>query len=218
MLASEARRRFRSERLLYGLRRNLEVPFDAPKAKIDLTIRPLRPLDVRKLLDLRGDTHGSQIGAAPRALRVHVRMQRLQFLEQGVGTCWVAALSHDDEPCYMQWLIPASDNARIASYFGGIFPRLEPDEALLEYAFTPERLQGQGIMAAAMARIAEQGKTIGARRVITFVDHANGAALKGCHRAGFAEYLQRRDRWRFFRRNPVFEPLPPDFSDSVERA
>ena len=115
----------------------------------------------------------------------------------------------------MQWLIPATDDARVQTYFDGIFPHLEPGDALLEYAFTPERFQGQGIMAAAMARIAEQAAALSARRVITFVDHTNIPALKGCHRAGFTEYLRRIDRWRAFRRVPVFEPLPSDFAGSI---
>lgn len=207
ILVREAQRRLHSDRLRYGLGRELDLVFQAPTAKIDLTIRPLRSDDVPKLLDM----HVEQM--APRG--PYERMHRQRFLRAGIGTCWVAARSADDEPCYMQWLLGPGDNERIAKYFGGIFPRLETDEALLEYAFTPERFQGQGIMAAAMARIAEQARTLGAHRVITFVDHVNHAALKGCHRAGFHEYLVRIDRWRLFRRTPVFEPLPKDFAGSV---
>jgi RimJ/RimL family protein N-acetyltransferase len=206
VLAREAQRRFHSDWRHFGLRRDLEVPFQGPRAKIELTIRELQPDDVPKLLDMRA----AQM--APRG--PYVRMHRLRFLRQGIGTCYVAARTEDDEPCYMQWLMGAADNDRIAAYFDGIFPRLADDEALLEYAFTPERFQGQGIMAAAMTQIAERATSFGARRVITFVDHANLAALKGCHRAGFAEYLVRVDRWRLFRRSPEFGSLPADFLPS----
>jgi RimJ/RimL family protein N-acetyltransferase len=203
VLAREARRRFRSDWRHYGLRRDLRVPFQGPRAKVDLTIRELRPDDAPKLLDM----HAEQM--APRG--PYVRMHRLRFLREGIGTCFVAARAEDDEPCYMQWLIGAADNDRVAAYFDGIFPRLGPEEALLEYAFTPERFQGQGIMAAAMTKIAERAASLGASNVITFVDHSNVAALKGCHRAGFSEYIVRVDKWRAFRRTPEFEPLPPDF-------
>ena len=203
VLAREAQRRFRSDWRHYGLRRDLDVPFEGPSAKIELTIRELRPDDAPKLLDM----HAEQM--APRG--PYVRMHRLRFLGEGIGTCFVAARAEDDEPCYMQWLMGAADNDRIAEYFDGIFPRLGPDEALLEYAFTPERFQGQGIMAAAMTKIAERAASLGASKVITFVDHANIAALKGCHRAGFAEYIVRVDRWRYFRRIPEFKPLPSGF-------
>ena len=80
---------------------------------------------------------------------------------------------------------------------------------MLEFAFTPEAHQGKGIMAAAMARIAERGADLGARYVITFVDHENVPALKGCQRSGFRPYLLRSDRWRLLRRRVSFEPLPP---------
>jgi GNAT superfamily N-acetyltransferase len=199
VLAHEARRRVYSNWRHYGLARNLEESFQAPDARVEIEIRPLRDDDIPKLLGMRDPQ------MAPRG--PYVRMHRLRFLRAGVGTCWVAARVDDDEPCYMQCLIPASQNERIARYFGGIFPRLEPDEALLEYAFTPERFQGKGIMPAAMARIAERAADVGARRVITFVDHENEAALKGCHRSGFQEYVIRTDQWRLFRRSSVFGPV-----------
>jgi RimJ/RimL family protein N-acetyltransferase len=199
LLLSEARRRLHSDWRHFGLRRDLDVPFDRPKAKVQITIRPLRNEDVPKLLGMRDKQ------MAPRG--PYVRMHRLRFVRQGLGQCWVAVRSEDDEPCYMQWLIGAAENEGIERYFGGIFPRLGPDEALLEYAFTPEQFQGQGIMPDAMAQIAEQARDLGAVRVITFVDHTNAAALKGCHRAGFQEYVTRIDHWRLFRRTPSFEPI-----------
>jgi hypothetical protein len=60
-----------------------------------------------------------------------------------------------------------------------------------------------------MARIAEKAQNHGARRVITFVDHLNVPALKGCQRSGFSPYLIRVDSWRLFRRRVSFRPLPP---------
>ncbi|MCS6880719.1 MAG: hypothetical protein RMK84_11405 [Oscillochloridaceae bacterium] len=108
----------------------------------------------------------------------------------------------------MQFLIKPADNARVHEYFGGLFPWLAPDEALLEHAFTPEAFQGQGIMAGAMAQIAVKVLDFGARYVLTFVHADNIPALKGCQRAGFAPYILRHERWRLFRRSVVFEALP----------
>jgi RimJ/RimL family protein N-acetyltransferase len=195
----ELRRRFHSDRVHYGLRRDLAEPFEAPLAKIPLTIRPLRQSDVPSLLGM--DTrHMSERGP-------YVRMHRLDFSREGIGQCYVAA-TDGDEPCYMQWLMASRENPQIARYFHSIFPMLAADEALLEYAFTPEAYQGKGIMPAAMARIAEKAADLGARRVITFVDRENVPALKGCQRSGFRPYLLRHDRWRLFRRRVSFEPLP----------
>ena len=39
----------------------------------------------------------------------------------------------------------------------GELKALRPDEALLEFAYTFEKFRGQGVIAAAMATIAEQG-------------------------------------------------------------
>ncbi len=198
-LGHEVRRRFYSDWLHYGLRRDLAEPFEAPSAKIPLTIRPLRESDLPILLGMDIE-HMSDRGP-------YVRMHRLNFSHEGIGQCYVAA-TDDDEPCYMQWLMPGSENPRIERYFHGIFPTLAADEALLEYAFTREGFQGKGIMPAAMARIAEKATELGARRVITFVNHENVPALKGCQRSGFRPYLIRNDRWRLFRRRVSFQPLP----------
>ena len=197
--AHELRRRFHSDRLHYGLRRDLAEPFAAPSAKIPLTVRLLRQSDLPILLGM-DSRQMSERGP-------YVRMHRLDFSREGIGQCYVAA-TDKDEPCYMQWLMASRENPRIERYFHGIFPTLAADEALLEYAFTPEAYQGMGIMPAAMARIAEKGADFGARQVITFVDHENVPALKGCQRSGFRPYLLRNDHWRFFRRRVSFQPLP----------
>jgi RimJ/RimL family protein N-acetyltransferase len=181
------------------LRRDLADPFEAPSAKIRLTIRPLRSSDLPVLLGMDNEQMSKR---GP-----YERMQRAVFSREGIGQCYVAA-TDEDQPCYMQWLLAGSENPQIERYFHGGFPTLAADEAMLEYAFTREGYQGKGIMPAAMARIAEKAADLGARRVITFVDHENVPALKGCQRAGFRPYLMRNDRWRLFRRRVFFEPLP----------
>jgi GNAT superfamily N-acetyltransferase len=196
----ELHRRLWSNWTHYGLSRDLDVPFEAPDAKIPIAIRSLRDDDLPKLLGLNAD-YVSDRGP-------YVRMHRLNFAGETIGRCYVAATT-GDEPCYMQWLMIASENGAIRRYFKEIFPKLAADEALLEYAFTREDYQGKGVMPAAMARIAEKGRDHGGRRVITFVDHENIPALKGCQRAGFSPYLIRIDRWRLFRRRVSFQPLPP---------
>ena len=208
VVLDELRRRLWSDWTHYGLARDLETPFRAPAAKIPLQIRTLRESDLQKLLGMTAD-YVSDRGP-------YVRMHRLNFVDAGVGTCYVA-VTDDDEPCYMQWLMLARENDGIAGYFKGIFPVLARDEALLEYAFTREDYQGKGIMPAAMARIAEKARDDGARRVITFVDHHNIPALKGCQRAGFSPYLIRVDRWRLLHRRVTFRPLPPGTPYPYER-
>lgn len=202
VLAREARRRLYSNWRHYGLERDLDVAFAAPAAAVSIIVRPLREHDVSELLGM-DDPRMSPRGP-------YVRMHRLNFLREGIGTCYVAATTDGDEPCYMQWLIPASENAAVRAYFGGRFPTLTADEALLEFAFTAERFQGKGIMPAAMARIAEEARGFGARRVITYVDHENVPALKGCWRAGFREYVVRIDKWRLFHRSFEFVDLSPE--------
>jgi GNAT superfamily N-acetyltransferase len=192
-----ARVRLYSRREAVGLRRDLSVPFAVPPAKIPLIVRPLRADDDLSFI-------ASVPGLAPQAAQD--RLGQRWLLTADLPTCWIA-VDPDGTACYMQWLIAPRDNALVRAWWGGLFPELQPDEALLEGAYTAESHRGQGIMSHAMARIAEQARDFGAQRVITFVGHENVGSLKGCERAGFAPYLERRDSWTLFRRRVRFLPL-----------
>ena len=190
--------RIYSNAVSLGLRRDLTVPFAAPAAKRPIHVRPLLPGDDLSCLDVRHPGLSDD--------QVYHRLAQARLLQSGVRTCHIA-VDGEAEPCYMQWLIPASENDRVRAFFGNLYPRLGPDEALLEGAYTPEAYRGQGIMSSAMAQIAERAREFGARWVVTFVDEVNVASLKGCERAGFAPYVRRIERYRLFRRMVTFVPL-----------
>jgi RimJ/RimL family protein N-acetyltransferase len=200
------RLRFSSDSIHYGLRRDVTVPFAAPPAKIDVVVRPLTPQDDLSFLD-------PEPGLPEDVARTR-RGQR-HLVAARLDVCWVA-VDAAGRIAYMQWLITPKDNARIREVWGGTFPQLQPDEALLEGAYTSEAFRGQGIMPHAMARIAESARGLGARWVITFVGDDNVASLKGCKKAGFSPYLERRQSWRLFRRQAVFTLLPEGSRYSFE--
>jgi RimJ/RimL family protein N-acetyltransferase len=183
-----------------GLRRDLRAPHAAPTAKRPIEVRPLTPDDELAWLDVREPGLSDD--------QVYSRLGQARLLRSGIQTCHVA-VEPDGTACYMQWLILSNQNDQVRAFFGNLYPRLAPDEALLEGAYTPEAYRGQGIMAAAMAQIAERADQFGARWVVTFVDEGNGASLKGCARAGFVPYLRRHERFRLFRRHVSFTPVAP---------
>jgi RimJ/RimL family protein N-acetyltransferase len=180
-----------------GLKRDLQVPFRGPTAKIPIGVRPLAAGDDLSAIN-------PEPGLAPD--EAFWRLGQRRLLESGLQTCYVA-ITPDDRPCYMQWVIPASENDRLRAVFGNLYPVLGPDEALLEGAYTPQPYRGKGIMSAAMAQIAERAAEHGARWVITFVDEQNEASLKGCLRAGFTPYVRRHEKFRMFHRAVTFAPL-----------
>jgi GNAT superfamily N-acetyltransferase len=188
-----------SETQSFGLRRDVTVPFQAPDAAFPITVRPLQPSDVAVLF---GTGDGDLSGEALRERKIRQRM-----VDAKLATCYVAVTA-DGQPCYVQWLIGAGENDKIRQIFGDRFPLLAADEMLLEGAFTLEAWRGKGIMAAAMARIAERALDNDARWVVTFVGTGNIPSLKGCKKAGFEPYLERTDSVRFFRHRSRFAPLP----------
>lgn len=192
------RQRLYSDTTAIGLRRDLDVAFAAPHAKIPLAVRPLETSDVDPLLAV-------DEGEATDELIV-LRDLQTWLLREGLGTCYVA-VDEAGRPCYMQLLIGAGENEHVQRYFRGLMPMLAADEALLEGAYTPPQHRGQGIMSAAMALVAERAAAAGARYVITFVNEDNLPSLKGCRRAGFTPFVRRTKRHRLFRRTVTFEPL-----------
>lgn len=182
----------------YGLRRDLEVPFPAPEARLPLQVRPLQDRDVQGLLD----PEAQGIDPAER----QERRVRMDMMRAGLQTPYVA-VTDADEPVFVQWLLGPDQNDGVARHFHQIFPRSAADEALLEGAFTPAACRGKRVMPYAMARIAELAEPLGARYVHTFVSQDNAASLVGCERAGFSPYLTRRVVWRAFRQSVTFVPL-----------
>lgn len=191
--------RMYSDSTSLGMRRDLAVPFTGPSAKIPITVRPLARDDDLSALD-----SAPGLSADERLWR----MAQLRLLRSGLGICYVA-VAPDGKPCYMQWVMPSSENARLGAFFGNLYPKLGPEEALLEGAYTPDAYRGKGIMGAAMTQVAERAADVGARWVITFVDEQNQGSVKGCIRSGFAPYLRRRERFRLFYRHVSFDQIQP---------
>lgn len=189
-----------SEFTRYGLCRDLALPMETPKAKIPITVRPLQNSDLAALFFLEADTSSLEE-------KLEIAWRR-SFVEKGARGGFVAIDMRSETPCYVQWLFGSRDNDFIEQLGG--FPALEPDEALLENAYTPPQYRGLGIMSAAMAMIAEHAADIDARYVMTYVDDQNIASLKGCQRAGFfPKLLHRRYRLGFgLITKDRFEKLP----------
>jgi GNAT superfamily N-acetyltransferase len=189
--------RMYSDSTSVGMRRDLTIPFTGPSAKIPITVRALAAGDDLSALDPAPGLDPDE--------RLW-RLAQLRLLRSRLGICYVA-VAPEGKPCYMQWVMPSSENARLRAFFGNLYPRLGPAEALLEGAYTPDAYRGKGIMGAAMTQVAERAADAGARWVITFVDEQNQGSVKGCLRAGFAPYLRRRERFRLFYRRVTFDPI-----------
>jgi hypothetical protein len=192
--------RIYSDSTSVGMRRDMTLSCPAPAAKIPIAVRPLAPSDDLSALD------PEEPGLS--ADEASWRLGQRRLLESGISTCYVA-IAPNGKVCYMQWLIPPSENERLRVFFGNLYPVLGPDEALLEGAFTPESFRGQGIMGAAMSLFSQRATNFGARWVVTFVDEQNPASVKGCVKAGFAPYVRRHETFRLFRRSVSFAPLAP---------
>jgi RimJ/RimL family protein N-acetyltransferase len=178
------------------LRRDLEQPLATPRAKIPITIRAAADADAPQILALVSGLSG------------YDRITRERFLELRIGTCYVA-VNGQAEICYMQWLVGPEHNHLLGSYTN--LPILQDREALLENAFTPAAFRGRGIMAAAMAEIAERAAQLGARWVITVVSEDNLPSINGCRKAGFEPYMLKLDGWRLLRHRIGYTGLPLDY-------
>ena len=185
-----------------GLKRKLSIPFPPPQAAIPLALRELKHSDIPLILSSDFSMHSRQE-------RREIEARR-KLIDQNIARCFVAIDQATGYPCFIQWLFTAEQNDFIETFFRGRFPRLSPDQGLLECAYTPRNYRGKGIMPATMALIAELAPSFGLSELITFVDHNNLPSLKGCAKAGFIPFLTRKDVTIFsaFKRRR-FVPLPP---------
>ncbi|HUL44355.1 MAG TPA: GNAT family N-acetyltransferase [Bacteroidota bacterium] len=202
--------RIYSNRYSYGLRRDLRNSIGLPEEPFALTIRPLTPVEVSTLLEVYRSEEDPNFD-----LEI---IDRMEHVHADIPTCY-GAFNEEGDLVFIQWLMGPDQNERIQSYFNSIYPVLAEGEALLENALTLNGYRGHGVMGAAVARIAEIGKTRGVHTVITFVAEENEPSLRGCRRAGFLPYLLRHERWVMFRRKLEFTKLsghsgwPAEFLD-----
>jgi GNAT superfamily N-acetyltransferase len=179
-----------------GLHRDLAEPVSARKPRFPLQVRPIR----------NGEKAIFAETAASQGEDVLDRVNAAHLLASGLRTCYVAIDGHG-RPVYMQFLVFPDENPRLGDVFGGLIPPLGEDEALLEFAYTPEEYRGQGVMPYAVAKLVEEARRRGAQRLVTFVPGRNPAVLRFFQRIGFEPDRERRERYRLFRRTVSFEPL-----------
>jgi len=182
-------KRILSKNQAFGLKRNLDIEFQIPNAKIDIDIRHFKHGD-NQFFSEDLQNHG--------------------LIEKDIPVCYVATLE-DNKPCFRQWLIGSEYKDKIQEFWGQSFPVLKDDEMLLEGGFTISSMRGQGIMPAAITRIIEKEKRPDRKWIITFVGINNIRSLKGIHRSGFKPYVLRTERWFLFKRSITFKEVPKDF-------
>jgi hypothetical protein len=171
----------------YLLRRDLTIPLTPrPQAKIAINVRPLEAGDIPQILAER-----------PEGLPLGVLQS---MLPQGY-----VAVTENNEVCYIQWLLAPSCKERLQDFMFRDLHGFDDESVVLEFAYTFKRFRGLGIMAPAMAFIAEQAR--GAHWAVTNVDRSNTPSLRGCRNAGFFPHLLWRRSWRLFRlKESVMEP------------
>lgn len=195
VIASKVRHYLWSDRRSVVLRRDLSQDIEQPKSAVAFTIRRYEPRDAATLFD-----PGSRDDQTE-------RIQLESWIEQGLKTCYVAVLE-DGRATYVQWLCTATENGPLHAIFDGTQPILDPDTVLLEGAYTPPRFRRLPVMPAAMARIAEEGRRLGARWALVSIAEDNASMIRAAQYAGFAPWRLTNCRRRLFRSLVSSSELP----------
>jgi hypothetical protein len=202
-----------SEGEAVGFRSDLTRPVEPPPSRIEITIAPLDKALAPAVFDTTG--------LDPADLLYLER--RRAIWDAGFDGGWVA-LDPSGTPAYLQWFIPSHQSDLVQSFWGGLFPRIEPGTLLAEGAWVPPPFRGQKIMAEAMARFGQATRAAGAAQgdevthATTWVSTGNRGALFGCVDAGYAVDRRRTETWRLGRRTLTFAPATAaDFPVFAER-
>ena len=157
-----------------ALRCNLERLPPVRKAKVPITMEPTSTslflgFD-EELTRSRGTTYVELL-------------LRKDLCDSGVQELYVAY--SDAKPAYAQWLVRAEDQDLLHRHAPGRFDHLEPDEVLVEGAFTFAAFRRMGAMADGMAQLLRIAAAEGATSALTYVAIDNVPSLRGCANVGF---------------------------------
>lgn len=183
------------DKTFFGLRCDLETPRRGSAAKIPVRMEPI-PAGFQGFVDEFAQVRGAD------AVEVYARQNLYAAgVPGGHLTC-----GPDGRPAYVQWLVTAANQEHLHATQPGRYPRLTPEEALVEAAYTFTAHRGQGVMAPAMGQLLDMAREQGARSVITYVAVDNVPSLRGCARIGFRPDHLRINTRRFGQMNTRFVP------------
>jgi RimJ/RimL family protein N-acetyltransferase len=188
-----------------GLAYDPRAPVAARVPRVELEVRPIEEPDIPIFTSL--PTAGS-----PR-VEALTRTNARDLIKSGLKTCYVGVT--EDGPAYMQFLITADQNERLRAVFGGLFPPLAADEALLEFAFTLQEHRARPVMPTVMLRLIEIAGELGLRRVVTYVHVDNPSFMRFFMRLGFVPFVVRVERWRLFRRSVRFQEVEAGVAEQL---
>jgi hypothetical protein len=207
LIFRELRRRLYSDGFFLLLYRKISIPGSIPEPEIRVTLRPMKPDDIPRLLDI------NQKGMKDEDVLERIRL--LRILNSGIQECYVAE-TDQGVPCHISWWINSSQNPIIEEFYGGGILPLAADEVLVEGAFTLEAYQRLGIQRWRRLKFFEKSLDVGATRVINYIRHDNLPSLKSSRSAGYKLFMIRKDKWRLFSRSFIFKPVSEDTSYLTE--
>jgi hypothetical protein len=201
LIFREFRRRLYSDRYFLLLFREISLPDNIPEPEIHVTLRPMKPEDIQKLINI------DQKGMKEEDILERIRL--LKILNSGIQECYVAE-TDQGVPCHISWWINSSQNPIIKKLFRGRILPLAADEVLIEGSFTLEAYQRLGIHKWRRFQFFEKSLSAGATRVINYVRHDNLPSLKSCRSAAYKLFMIRKDQWRIFRQTSIFQAITED--------
>jgi len=136
--------------------------------------------------------------------------RRRRLIKYGIGRCYVT-FNPAGLPCHFQWVFDCNDNEKLKNLFKGEYPRIGPEEILLEHALTLRPYQGNRVHSAARSKvIALEERNNGIRQFKSFINVQNVPAMRTARNLGFVPVMIRRERWHLFCHSFVFEKYDGD--------
>jgi RimJ/RimL family protein N-acetyltransferase len=196
-LLRRLRRWFWYDGVAFGLAYDPRVTVTARIPRTPVDVRPIRSDEAAVFTALPP-------GGTPR-VEALTRVSARHLLESGLTTCYIGVT--EEGPVYMQFLVTADQNKRLAEVYGGLFPPLADDEGLLEFAFTLQQHRTRPVMPTVLLRLIEIAREQGLRRVVMYVQANSPSLIRFYLRVGFVPFAVRVERGRLFRRRLEFRPL-----------
>ena len=184
-------------KIFLGLRCDLSSLSPIHPAKFNIAMRPAESTTFSGFLEEIKRVEGEDC--------VEVFLRQL-MCEAGVQTLYTAAGPDGSLACAL-WLVTAQTQHLLHAHTPGRYPKLAPDEVILDGAYTFGRFRRNGVMSDGMAQLLKIARDNGARTAFGFVAANNIPSLRACANVGLVLDHVRTNIRRFGHRSSVVQPV-----------
>jgi hypothetical protein len=187
---SRVKKRIYSQQVYIGMKKELEDATYQPPCKFEFDLRLASQKYILEAL-YRAEKE--------REKSVSALIAQRWYRQPRFHRCYTALASDTKDLCSMQWLVLPQDIRSLSPEIQKQFAPLKDNECLLESSYVFDKYRDHGIMPWVIRKLGDTARTVGFKRMVTYVPLTDISSLGDCHKAGFQDFEKRIETKFLFR-------------------